>query len=255
MLGIIDWGIGGIGVFREVNERWSGIAVKYFSDTGATPYGKMSSDELVLRLTEVIVFLRERGVTHVMIACNAAGTAIPNLHIDGVEISGVIDPAIRLCISKNPSHIGVIGGRRTVLSGVYRKAFRDAGIEVSQRIAQPLSAMIERGDTGSNELRHAVKQIVSPLKTSSHLLLACTHYPAVSHVIRDHVSTETELIDPASAAADVIGKWRIKSHDGPTEFFTTGDISAMKRSARLAFRVEIENVNRVEFGNRNNLSL
>ncbi|MEP6901559.1 MAG: glutamate racemase, partial [Actinomycetota bacterium] len=68
-LGILDWGIGGVSIYQIVKERLSDVAVVYFSDTGARPYGKMSRAELVARLNAVVSFLKSKGVTHLVIGC------------------------------------------------------------------------------------------------------------------------------------------------------------------------------------------
>ena len=91
MLGIIDWGIGGIGVYKALKERLGDLPVVYFSDTGTTPYGKMSKRELNGRLDQVIAFLKAQGAANIVIACNAASTAIPYLDKTGVSIEGVIE--------------------------------------------------------------------------------------------------------------------------------------------------------------------
>ncbi len=178
-LGIIDWGIGGVSIYRLVKERIRDVPVTYFSDTGVTPYGKMSRPELVSRLNFVIELLISRGITHVVIGCNAASTAIPFLTDHGIPVEGVIDSAVKTTARLNPSHLGLIGGRRTVISGVYRRAFAEKGIEVRQRIAQPLSGLIESGDTSSSRVHDYAKHILAPIRNCSHILLACTHYPAI----------------------------------------------------------------------------
>ena len=66
-LGIIDWGIGGISVYKLIKQQRPEVSVVYFSDTGATPYGKMSRAELVARLNTVIDFLTAKGVSHLVI--------------------------------------------------------------------------------------------------------------------------------------------------------------------------------------------
>ena len=236
-LSIIDWGIGGISIYKLVKEELR-VPVVYFSDTGATPYGKMTRPELVARLDAVITFLKERGVTHLVIGCNAASTAIPFLADQGVKIEGMIDNAIAASMNYDPKRLAVIGGRRTVLSGVYRKGFAAHGLKIDQRIAQPLSGLIESGDISSATLRSEAKKILDPIKNCSHILLACTHYPAITPVLRELVSAKTEFIDPAGSLVKKIPKWKIEI-DGSDEFFTSGDPTAMKRSAKLAFGVEI----------------
>ena len=242
MMGIVDWGIGGISIYRLIKERMPEVGILYFSDTGATPYGKMGRRELAERLDTVIEFLKSKGMTRLVIGCNAASTAIGDLRDHGIKIDGVIEPAVEAAVKLKPTRLGVIGGRRTVVSGVYRRAFAARGIDIDQRIAQPLSGLIESGDTSSELLRSEAKRILSPLKNCSHVLLACTHYPAIETVLRDYVSPSTKFIDPAAAGVKRLGKIGATGDD---RFFTTGDARQMKRSAKLAFGVEIASVEKV----------
>ena len=244
LLGIIDWGIGGISVYRFIKEFLGEIPVVYLSDTGVTPYGKMSRRDLVLRLDAVIRFLQKKGVTHLIIGCNAASTAIAELNKNGMVIEGVIESAVELAARQNPAKLALIGGRRTVLSGIYRKKFAAKGIKIDQRIAQPLSALIESGDVSSAKLREEVKKILAPVKNCSHLLLACTHYPAISNVIKDFVSSKTELIDPAG---ELVGKaiHGELSKVGGDLIYTTGGASGMKTAAENAFNVKLDSIEKV----------
>lgn len=243
MLGIIDWGIGGVSIYKLIKERMPGAAILYFSDTGATPYGKMGRRELSERLDAVIEFLKSKGMTRLVIGCNAASTAIGDLRDHGIKIDGVIEPAVEAAARLKPARLGVIGGRRTVVSGVYRRAFAAKGIDINQRIAQPLSGLIESGDTASDVLRSEAKRILSPLKNCSHVLLACTHYPAIEPVLREYVSELTKFIDPAAAVVKKLGKLNSAGED---RFFTTGDARQMKRSAKLAFGVEIDAIEKAK---------
>ena len=241
MLGIIDWGIGGIGVYKALKASRPDASVIYFSDTGVTPYGKMAPDDLVERLDRVIAFVKSQGVTHLIIGCNAASTAIPRIDPQGLKIEGVIDSAVEATARLKPKRLGLIGGKRTVVSGVYRRAFADRGIEVDQRVAQPLSALIEAGDLSSDTLRNECRRILSPIKNSSHLLLACTHYPAIRDVIREFVLPWTVIIDPAAELVRRTARWQFDAGEND-RFFTSGDPTQMKRAARLAFGCKLTNV-------------
>ena len=243
-LGIIDWGIGGISVYKLVKEKLGDVSVVYFSDTGATPYGKMSRGELVERLNAVIDFLKTRGVTHLVIGCNAASTAIPDLNRADVKIEGVIESAVEMTATLKPARLAVIGGRRTVLSGVYRRKFAARGLRIDQRIAQPLSGLIESGDTSSEKLRAESRKILAPIKNSSHVLLACTHYPAITSVLKDFVSPQTIFLNPAGALIEKIAGWGL-STGGADCFYTTGGGEEMKRAARNAFGVEIDRAEKI----------
>lgn len=246
MLGIIDWGIGGIGIYKLIKERLGSVPVIYFSDTGETPYGKMSREKLVSRLNVVILFLRSKGVTHLVIGCNAASTVIPYLNANGLQIEGVINSAVQAAAKFKPEYLGLIGGRRTVVSGVYRKAFAERGIKVKQRIAQPLSGLIESGDVFSDNLRGECTRILGPLKNCSHILLACTHYPAITNVMKNFVSPETMFIDPAEQLVIKISRLDLE-YGGKDVFLTSGDAKAMKRAAAKAFACRIAEPKTVSF--------
>jgi len=243
-LGIVDWGIGGIGLTKLAKSRIGNVPVIYFSDTGVTPYGRMSRHELVSRLNNVIAFLRSKGVTHLLLGCNAASTVIPFLNVAGLRVKGVIESAVRVTERMQPERLALIGGRRTVLSGLYRRAFGERGISVEQRIAQPLSALIESGDISSTELRAQIRTIVAPIRNCSHLLLACTHYPAIIPVLKEFVSGETIFIDPAGELVSEIARWRLPI-GGPDVFLTSGDPGKMQDASWNAFGVRINNVTRV----------
>lgn len=243
-LGVIDWGIGGISIYKLIKEQNPNAPIIYLSDTGATPYGKMARRELADRLDSVIEFLKSEGVSHLVIGCNAASTAIDDLADHGIKIEGVIAAAVATAIKTKPTRLGLIGGRRTVISGVYRRAIGPKGITLEQRVAQPLSGLIESGDVSSDELRGEAKRILGPLKNCSHILLACTHYPAIENVLKQYVSPTTRFIDPAKAVAERVSKWKFEG-EGPDRFFTTGDAEQMKKSARLAFGVKISKVKTV----------
>lgn len=244
-IGMIDWGIGGIGIYRRLKERFPRASVTYFSDTGFTPYGKTTRRELIERLERVVRFLREHDVTQVVIGCNAASTVVDRLHFGSLKVSGVIEPAIASVARSKPTRLGLIGGRRTVVSGVYRRGFAERNIEIAQRIAQPLSGIIESGDTESPCLHSEAKRILAPLKNCSHILLACTHYPAIAEVLANYVSPNTRFIDPADA---VVAALSIEqgTETGEDIFLTTGNATEMRRSVKAAWNVELHSAKHVE---------
>jgi glutamate racemase len=237
-LGIIDWGIGGLGVVRELHVFYTHKTpdlpvISYLSDTGAPPYGTLSARELEARLRKAVAFLRTRDASSILLACNAASTALPNLG-DLENVSGVIEPTIEL-VAKNKKwrRIAVIGGRRTILSRVYANALRARGFDVAQKIAQPLSGMIERGEQASPKFQTAVRTILRGTHDCDALLLACTHYPAAMPVFEN--SFRGHVIDPLSAIARSLEKpASIRAH-ALDEFFTTGDARAMRHAAASAW--------------------
>src|SRR3954470_77349 len=84
VIGVVDWGIGGLGFFKLLRERHPRLPLVYVSDAGETPYGKLRASHLAARLRQMGAFMRREGVTHLVVACNAASTALPALGVHGV---------------------------------------------------------------------------------------------------------------------------------------------------------------------------
>ncbi len=246
-IGVLDWGIGGIDFHTRLVARAPTLATIYWSDSGSVPYGKLGRDALAGRVAAVAGQLRERGATHLVIACNAASTVLghPALARCGLEICGVIAPAIAATIAEGSRVVGVIGGRRTIRSGLYRRALVAAGRRVHARVAQPLSALVERGELSTPHVYAELARILRPLRRVEALVLACTHYTALLGPIRE-LLPEARMIDPAAATlAFVEHAWGLSGQVRSDMFLTTGDPGAMRDAAALAFGVTLPAVRRV----------
>lgn len=241
-LAVVDWGIGGLGFARLLAARHPEVPVVYLSDAGCTPFGMLPRRALAARVDALLRHLADaHGVDHAVLACNAASTVIGELATPrrGMAVTGVIAPAVEALSRRPPARIGVIGGRRTIASGVYARALRAAGHQVRQRVAQPLSAHVEAGRLDGPEVRRDVARILAPLGGVELLVLACTHYPALAPLLAGHCPRAV-LFDPVEATlARVEREWPLAEARGGHLVLTTGDPGAMRRSARLAFGVDL----------------
>ncbi len=245
-LAILDWGVGGVGFLKELRSRMPEIPVTYFSDTGAVPYGKQRADQLRNRVSQVATMLCDAGATHLVIACNAASTVLEAGDLDvPLEVCGVIRPAVTAILASEAEVVGVVGGARTIRSGIYKRMIETSGKRVLQRIAQPLSALIEAGKQQSPELSRELERILAPLHSVDSLVLGCTHYPAVAGAFQ-RVLPNARQVDPALETARwVKAHWRLGSADGADRFLTSGDPAGMGRAARLAFGLSIGKVEKL----------
>lgn len=254
VIGLLDWGIGGLGFYRALKERHPGVPVLYVSDAGAEPYGRLSRRELRRRLDLVFNYFAGEGVGHLVVACNAASTALMGTTLvecgDGsmLEVVGVIEPAVRSVLRSGGRRVGVIGGAGTIRSGVYRRLLAPHVRIVHQRIAQPLSALIEQGDLESDLLIEEAARIVAPLRNVDTLLLACTHYVAIQPLIQSMLPSVV-LVDPVPELLSLTTrKWgRDAWGEGRSRdrFVTTGDPEQMRNAARAAFSVSIGSIDRI----------
>jgi glutamate racemase len=244
---VMDWGIGGISVYNEIRKLLPELSILYFSDSGQTPYGKMSAQALSHRVSEVIAGFAAQGIRHFVVGCNAASTVLPGLApsfaAKGLQVTGVIQHGITLIQKSRFQNVAVIGGRRTVLSRQYTQPFSGGKRRVVGRIAQPLSALIEKGELNSPRMHRALHQIIQPLGNCDALVLACTHYPAIGPLIQQ-MMPGCEILDPAFATAKFVKtKWHFKAK-GPRKnlFMTSGNGPEMSKAAKLAFGTHISKV-------------
>ena len=241
-LGIIDWGIGGLGLYRQL-KRTDDIPILYFSDAGHTPYGKTAPELLQKRISSIIAFLREKGASHIAIACNSANAAFE----DEDNITGIINHGIKAMLRTRKQKIGLLAGRGTVESRIFERKTKHLPILLVQQIAQPLSAHIEAGRLEGRELNDDLEEIMSSVKSCDVLLLACTHYPAIIEQITKHTNPQCTVIDPAIEMADwILDNWSFHRNNQTDQWFTTGSVDDMISTGKIAFQVEISDVTHIQ---------
>lgn len=241
MIGIMDWGIGGLAVYKAMRARGLTTDVLYFSDAGTAPYGKLSKASLRDRFLHIASFFQERGVTRVLVGCHSASSALePDVatgveRFGGVAFESIIPAAVRIVRRSKAQRLGVIGGERTIESGVYEQALGSLGRRLVFSAAQPLSAFVESGELQSPAVEREVRRVLARLGSIDALLIACTHYPALTPIFTK-VSPTLELLDPGD---EMTAPLHEEGSSG-LEFFTTGDRRISAHSARLAFGIAID---------------
>jgi glutamate racemase len=243
-LAILDWGVGGLGLFRWLRAVRPDLDLVYLSDSGAPPYGTLHPAALRARLELVGRALRARSVTRLAVACNAASTVLGR-PLEALSVRAIAFDGVRAILAGGARTVGVVGGRRTIRSGVYARRLRAAGVDVHQRIAQPLSALVEAGRVEGPDVEASVERVVSTLRSVPLLVLACTHYPALAPVFA-RALPGVELFDPVEPMGRaLLDEWQPPLGRGRTRFFTTGDPRAMRRAASIAFGVVPARIERV----------
>lgn len=230
-IGVCDWGIGGIGMIQHLRKH-KNYDIVYLSDAGFTPYGKVSSNDLTQRWQEVKTFYKNHGISKIAIACNALSTVVEK----NENFITVIDSGIDMAQSIGPKKkIGITGGFRTVESNAYKTPLDNLGHNIIQSVGQVLSAKVEAGDLNSEETIEFIKQVFNPLETCDCIILACTHYPVLEKQILLNFPQLT-LLDPAFQMSKIIANtWKENGVDFNIEWYTTGNVETMIKSARISF--------------------
>lgn len=236
MLAVLDWGIGGVPTWKAIRERTPFVDTLYVSDSGYPPYGTVPAPQLAERIRRLSIVLAKRGVTHIAVACNAASVALEHLHEPPCSIVGIIDDGVEMALASGAKNIAVLGGDGTIRAGVHERRIRAAGRNVVALPAQPLSAHVEAGRLSGPDVEHDVAALVAAATKADAILLACTHYPALTPVFRRF--TKTPLLDPCAAFARRVASVAVSGR-GLHQAFTSGDGASTREAAKRAFGLDL----------------
>ena len=207
-VGIFDSGIGGLTVVRQVSKLLPNEKLIYFGDTARVPYGSKSPQVVREFALQDALFLADKNIKAMIIACNTASAEALDLlqkEFD-IPIIGVIKPGAGAAanVTKN-GKIGVIGTYGTIASGAYKAELLavDSSLEVESAACPLLVPLVEEGWESKDVTKEILKEYLSPLtdKNIDTLILGCTHYPILKPLIQEVVGDEVVLIDSAEASA------------------------------------------------------
>lgn len=238
-VGVMDWGVGGLGALAALRRRFPRLDLAYASDSGFTPYGLVPAEVLAARVAAVA---RALDVTHLVVACNAASTVIDAAALP-IPSTGVIAHGVTVALASAARRIAILGGQRTIDAGHHAQALAAHGVVAIPRVAQPLSAHVEAGRLDGPALEADVAAVCAPLRGQvDAALLACTHYPAIAPVLARHLPG-VALLDPVDALVDwIAARWSLDDApgDGALTAMTSGDPDALRIVGLAAFGVALD---------------
>lgn len=206
-IGILDSGVGGLSVLREIRSLLPGVPVHYVGDSAWCPYGNKPPEQIQQRTFEVTDYLIQHGATIIVIACNSATIHAVGALRDTYPIPIVgMEPAVKPAAAE--TRTGVVGVLATEASIAGEKFLRlvdthAKGVRVITRPCPRFVELVERGVLDGPEAEAAVEEAVEPLLTEGAdvFVLGCTHYPFLRPVIEARLPADTVLIDTGPAVA------------------------------------------------------
>jgi glutamate racemase len=240
-IGIADWGIGGLGFYKGLKQARPDIEVVYVADQGFEMYDFLTREHLIERVDRLNRTFRGLGIQRVVMACDAAGTVLDEIDTAGMKVTGVIEPALRAMQTKRFREVGVIGGRRTILSGAYGRALRKLHFMVVQRMSLELGTAIEQGRERSPGTTQLVRELLEPICKADCILLASTEYTLIKRSILS-ILPDAEIMEPAvSALTEFLAELPPSAGGSKRDtFYTTGDPKELVRRANEAFDITLE---------------
>lgn len=203
-IGVIDSGVGGLTVVKELNRRLPHESIIYFGDTAHMPYGPRSYKEVRSFVFAILEFLRHQEIKMLVVACNSA-TAAGLSHYQNacdLPVLGVIEPGVRAALRHSRSgRIGVIGTTGTINSGEYEQALKreNGDLHIVSKACPLFVLLVENNLVDSPEAHRVAFEYLNHLveEEIDTLILGCTHYPLISGLIQNVVGPDVQLINSA----------------------------------------------------------
>lgn len=239
-IGVLDSGLGGLSVERQIRLRQPNAAIRYVADQAHAPYGDKPLDQIRARVELIADRLIAEGADTVVLACNSASAAaLHHLRARHPTVPFVgMEPAVKPAVQRTKSGvIGVLATAATVEGSLLAKVVDEfaGAVEVLSTPCTGWVEMIEDGLADSDQADELVARYVVPMidAGADTLVLACTHYPFLGRSIA-RAAPSAFVIDPAEAVAR-----QVERVAGPvdatseTRFFTTGDPVRMRRQLEV----------------------
>jgi glutamate racemase len=238
-IGVFDSGVGGLTVLQQLMQVLPSERFIYFGDTARLPYGEKSRETIIRYSIENALFLIEKNIKMLVIACNTASAyALEKLQqMFNIPVIGVIEPGAECAVrSSRGKRIAVLGTKGTISSQIYQKAILKKEINAFVfSLACPLFvSLVEEHYIHYPAARLIVKDYLKPLKEQQidTLLLGCTHYPLLKHLIQDELGNGIAIVDSAATCAEHVsailrerGLNNTKSNLPACEYFVSDDPS------------------------------
>lgn len=254
-IGVIDSGVGGLTVVKEIMRQLPQETVYYFGDTARCPYGPRPSEEVRTFTLQMIAYLARFQIKALVIACNTAtAVVLPEvMKLAPIPVIGVIDPGARTAIKETKTGIiGVIGTVGTIQSGAYEKALKriNPHVEVYSYACPKLVPLVESGIKDRQLALEIVRESLESFKGKpiDTLILGCTHYPLLADLIAEVMGEEVKLINSAEETArelSVVLDYRKQLAEQREDkslhkFFVSGRSSVMKDIAGSILQIPFE---------------
>lgn len=215
-IGILDSGVGGLSVLREIRKSLPSASLHYVGDSAHCPYGTKSPREICDRVSRIADYLLDQGASLLVIACNSA-----TIHAVGplratypIPIVGM-EPGVKPAAEKTRSGVvGVLATEASIAGEKFHHLVHTHadGVRVITRPCPRFVELVEAGILDGREAADAIDEAVNPLLSSGAdvLVLGCTHYPFLKPAILARIPDSVGLIDTGPAVArrvvDILGE-------------------------------------------------
>ncbi|MDR0295117.1 MAG: glutamate racemase [Prevotellaceae bacterium] len=210
-VGLLDSGIGGLSVWREVTRLLPHEHTVYYADSAYCPYGPKTREEIIARVVHITNFLLTKQAKLIVVACNTAtAAAIDYLREQYNKTLFVgMEPAVKpAALLSKSGVVGVLATQGTFNGRLYHETVERfaANTTVIEQYGDGLVELIEAGKIDTPEMDALLHKYINPMLEAGadHIALGCTHYSFLIPAIRKITENKAELLDPAPAVAQQV---------------------------------------------------
>lgn len=236
MVGMIDSGIGGLTIARELRRLDPGVGLAYVADTAHFPYGNRCESAIEAWCVEMGRWLLDRHAVDVLvIACNTATAAAAEALREAIGIPVVgVEPAVKPAIALSASgRIGVLATPTTIASGRLERLVRDhAGDSiVHAQACEGLAEALERHWPDLDPVSEPLRLWLEPMLRAGVdvVVLGCTHYPLAKSMVESLAGPTVKVIDSGGAVAKRILDLGTPLRRGPLTLHATEEAPTLAR--------------------------
>ena len=244
-IGIIDSGVGGLTVVKEILHYLPDEAIIYIGDDARCPYGPRSVEEVKKFTMEMAAALAEMGIKMLVVACNTATAVSLDILRERFPfpVLGVIEPGARAAtLVSSTGRIAVLGTVGTIKSKAYENAISaiSANADIIPLACPEFVPLVESGQYKQMDIRAIMKRSLEPI---AHLnfdtaILGCTHYPLLHDQIQEQLPVGVNIVSSAyETVRDVentltgLGLTNISVKSKDPIFYTTGQLEGFRSIA------------------------
>jgi glutamate racemase len=206
-IGILDSGLGGLSVLREIHALLPHESLHYVGDSAWCPYGPKPVEDIRARVFAITDHLLARGAKMIVVACNSATiAAVESLRAAYPLPFTGMEPAVKPAAALTKSGtIGVLATEASLAGEKYLHLV-NAHARDLRLITRPCPEfvdLVEAGILDGIEARHAVNLHLMPLlnEGADVIVLGCTHYPFLRPIIEQLTGPDVAVIDTGAAVA------------------------------------------------------
>ena len=211
-IAVIDSGIGGLGVVREIRRLLPTVDIVYVADNGGFPYGALADAQVVERCNRIVAALEQLvAPSAVVVACNTASTIAIAALRQGFKLPFVgCVPAIKWAARVTKSKtFGLLATPATVRREYLRELIERfaADCTVLTHGSSRLAPVAERRFRGLAIDLDVIREEVEVLTRApggealDTIVLGCTHYSFVLPELSAAAGPAITWLDPAGAVA------------------------------------------------------